>query len=57
MSERPDKVKDQIAEVGALIDAERLEEATAALDRLESELGRFDGEVIRLRAVLDFLRD
>ena len=57
VSERPDKVKDQIAEVGALIDAERLEEATAALDRLESELGRFDGEVIRLRAVLDFLRD
>jgi predicted ATP-binding protein involved in virulence len=57
VSERPDDVKQRIATIEALMDKQLLDKATELLFALEADLGRFDGEVTRLRAVLDFLRD
>ena len=55
--ERPSQYKERLAAVGRLLDDERLDEATRLLAALTNELGRYDGEVMRLQAILDFLED
>ncbi len=57
VTERPDDVTAKIHDVAELIEAERFDEAKAALKALGALLGEHDVEVIRLKTVLAFLDD
>jgi len=56
-TERPRAVKDELDAVSRLIDEERFEVAREKLDALASRLTEQDGEVVRLRTLLHFLKD
>lgn len=54
---RPREMAARLKEVGRLIDEERLEEARGALDEVAAILGPTDGEIVRLRSLIEFLSD
>lgn len=54
-AERPADAIERLGEVAALIDAERTEDAKEALAALARQFGDEDQEVVRLRALLQFL--
>jgi predicted ATP-binding protein involved in virulence len=56
-AERPDDVTAKIHDAAELIEAERFDEAKAALKGLGALLGEHDVEVVRLKTVLAFLDD
>jgi type I restriction enzyme M protein len=57
LPERPDDVTARIYAAAVLIDAERFDEARAALKDLGALLGEHDDEVVRLKTALAFLDD
>jgi ABC-type cobalamin/Fe3+-siderophores transport system ATPase subunit len=52
---RPTETTERLRVIAELIDADRVEEAREAIDELATKLGDRDPEVVRLRALLDFL--
>jgi type I restriction enzyme M protein len=57
LPERPLPIQEQIREIGVLIDAEKLDLAKEAVEKLAAVIGDQDSEVVRLRTWMDFLRD
>ncbi|MFE8604065.1 AAA family ATPase [Archangium violaceum] len=53
--ERPEATAERIQEIARMIDREQLPEARRALDELAQQLGAYDSEVVRLRALIGFL--
>jgi predicted ATP-binding protein involved in virulence len=57
VSERPRIYQDHLKAVETLLDEEQLSQAEERLNDLERTLGSYDPEIMRLRAVLNFLKD
>jgi predicted ATP-binding protein involved in virulence len=57
VTDRPEEVLSKIGNISTLLDAGKLDEAARKLSELESIVGPTDSEVVRIRAVLGFLRD
>ncbi|MEX1369042.1 MAG: AAA family ATPase [Nannocystaceae bacterium] len=55
IARHPPEVERELAEIADLIDDERLDAAREAIDVLAADRGDSDGEVVRLRTMVDFL--
>jgi hypothetical protein len=53
--ERPEASANRLHEISRMIDAGELPQARQALDELAKQLGEHDSEVVRLRALMNFL--
>lgn len=52
---RPTEITDRLRVIAELIDSDRVEQAREAIEELATTLGDRDPEVVRLRALPDFL--
>jgi predicted ATP-binding protein involved in virulence len=55
VSRHPPEVEDRLHRIAVLIDEEQLDAARRAVDELARDLGDDDGEIVRLRTMIDFL--
>lgn len=55
VSRHPTEVEERLHQISMLIDEERLDAARQAVDELAEDLGDADGEIVRLRTMIDFL--
>ena len=55
VSRHPPEVEERLHHIAILIDEEQLATARQAVDDLAKDLGDTDGEIVRLRAMIDFL--
>lgn len=51
----PPEIEERLHRIAVLIDEEHLEAARRAVDELAETMGDADGEIVRLRAMIDFL--
>lgn len=57
VEERPELYKDKLRELYRLIDAEKIEEAKAALSELEDKFGENDAEIVRANMHIGFVEE